>query len=254
MQAVILAAGKGTRLGPLTATRPKGLIDIAGRSLIRRSLDCIAGAGFSETVIVTGYHADMMRAHIGTRHGEMKIRFRHNRDYDHTGSMMSLLVAVPDLVSPVFSIFESDLLYHRDFARHAIEADGDVMFTADLSGSGDEVYVCADRHGQLTYLGKQASAERRDASLGEFAGITTMSLAFLARYRQTAQALMKSGDRDRHYEEVICKTATGGAAFRVQKLSGLGWTEVDNVADLERAANQTWPAIKAKNGLGPEPR
>lgn len=253
MQAVILAAGKGTRLGPLTATKPKGLLDIAGRSLIRRSLDSIAWAEFSETVIVTGYHADMLRNHIGEKHGGMKIRYRHNRDYDHTGSMMSLLAAVPDLVSPVFTIFESDLLYHRDFACRAAQSEGDVMFTADLSGSGDEVYVCADRHGQLTYLGKQASAARRAESLGEFAGITTMSLAFLARYRQTAQTLMKNGDRDRHYEELICQTASTGAACQVQQLANLGWTEVDNAADLERAKMQTWPTIKAGNGIAPEP-
>lgn len=257
MQAVILAAGKGTRLGELTATRPKCLIEIDGRSLIRRSLDCLAWAGIGETVIVTGYCADQVQAHVGTQHvggqhGRMKIRYRHNQDYDSTGSMMSLLSAVPDLDSPTFAILESDLLYHRDFAALVHGATGDVMLTAAFSGSGDEVYVAADRHGQLAYLGKQASPERIRASNGEFAGISVMSLDFLARYRRTAQDLMRRGERGHHYEEVIYWTARAGAAFGVRHAGDLAWTEIDTSGDLERARTRTWPQIEAQDGAPPQ--
>jgi choline kinase len=253
MQAVILAAGKGVRLGKLTAERPKGLLPIRGRSLLRRSLDCIAGAGFSETIIVTGYHADQMQTHIGDHHGDMKIRYRRNRDYDATGSMMSLLAAAPDLAAPHIAIFESDLLYHRDFARAAFEATADLMFTADTSGSGDEVYVCANRTGELTFLGKDASAEQRAASPGEFAGITVLTLAFIDRYRRTAHALMGNNDRQKHYEEVIAETARAGSPIVVQHMAGLAWTEVDTQADLNRASDSVWPEILSTGGAAPPP-
>ena len=252
MQAVILAAGLGTRLAALTSNRPKCMMEIEGRSLIARSLDCLVWAGFSETVIVTGFHADILRAHVGDRHGEMKIRYRLNAEYDVTGSMMSLLAAAPDLDSPIFAIFESDLFYHRDFARAAIEAEDNVMFTADLSGSGDEVYVAADRHGRLTYLGKQATPAQRADSPGEFAGITAMTQQFFARYRQTAHRLMGAGDRGRHYEEVIAETALEGVGYWVAARSGLAWAEVDNDSDLDRARGLVWPRLVAEDGLAPQ--
>ncbi|MCZ6603567.1 MAG: phosphocholine cytidylyltransferase family protein [Alphaproteobacteria bacterium] len=251
MQAVILAAGKGSRLNDLTADRPKCMIEIEGRSLIHRSLDALAWAGFREVILVTGYLADKLKAHVGERHGELKIRTRHNQDYNETGSMMSLLAAVPDLDSPDFAIFESDLLFHRDFVAQTCATQGDVILTADISGSGDEVYVCADADGQLIFLGKNADAAQRHDSPGEFAGITIMSQGFLDRYRRMTQELIRRGERQYHYEEVIYLTARAGAFCRVEGPPGLPWTEVDTAADLDRALAVIWPAIVSQDGAAP---
>ncbi len=247
MQAVILAAGKGERLGPLTQDLPKCLLEIGGRPLLLRSLDCLAAAGIGETLIVTGYLADRLRECAGTSHGSMDITYVHNGDFETTGSMVSLLAAA-EHIGGDFLLLEADLLYHRRFAEIARDADRDVMLTADFSGSGDEVYVCADGGGHLTFLGKTATAEQRQTSRGEFAGITKMSPSFLTTYCDEAAKLLDMNQGNHHYEEVILAAALNGAGFGVKACPGLPWVEIDNAADLARARNAVWPRIQAEDG------
>ena len=65
MKAMILAAGEGTRLRPITETVPKALIEVGGRPLIDYALDTVRRAGLSEVVINLHYLGDMIRAHVG---------------------------------------------------------------------------------------------------------------------------------------------------------------------------------------------
>ena len=65
MKAVILAAGMGTRLSPLTNSRPKCLVEVHGKSILQHQLESLAKAGVAECVLVTGYLSDQLRAHFG---------------------------------------------------------------------------------------------------------------------------------------------------------------------------------------------
>ena len=66
-RAIILAAGKGSRLLPLTADRPKCLIELNGRSLLEWQLDCLFEAGIAEMVVVTGFRPDLVEAALEAR-------------------------------------------------------------------------------------------------------------------------------------------------------------------------------------------
>ena len=69
MKAVILSAGQGSRLLPLTADRPKCLIDFAGRTLLDWQLDMLAGNGVTEVTLVTGFRDDQIAAALARRDG-----------------------------------------------------------------------------------------------------------------------------------------------------------------------------------------
>lgn len=116
--AVILAAGRGTRLKENTDTRPKCLVEVAGRPILSRMLDELAGHGITDIVIAVGYRADDIRRHVAERHPALAVRFVENAQYLATGSVYSLALAIDDLPSD----------------RHLLIVEGDVVLEPGLCG------------------------------------------------------------------------------------------------------------------------
>jgi len=252
MRAIILAAGLGRRLGAATVERPKCLLDVGGQTLIQRSLDNLAVCGIEETIIVTGHQAEQLRMAVGPVHRGMPVRYLHNPDFNSTGSVLSLAVGVAQLTDPSVIVLECDLLYHPAFVEAAMRGSGDALLVADVTGSGDEVFVCADGDRQLTYLGKNAPDHRRQQSLGEFAGISRFSRELLDDYRGAAKILKTNGAAGGHYEDLVLDLARAGARVGTHCCSGVPWTEVDTEADLRRARAETLPRLTRRMTLDAE--
>jgi len=84
-KAVILAAGHGSRMGALTADRPKALLEVAGYPLIDRQIDALTMYGVTNITVVTGYKHDRLREHLGTR-----VSYIYNDRYSTSNSLYSL--------------------------------------------------------------------------------------------------------------------------------------------------------------------
>jgi choline kinase len=244
MRAIILAAGRGTRLGPATIDRPKCLFEVGGRSLLHHSLVKLEQAGISETIVVVGHAAEPLLEALGGQLGAMRTLSIATPDYEKRGSLGSLLTAVEQTGTSPTLLLESDLLYHPEFLTEALCNSTSTLLTAEISGSGDEVYVCADSGGQLSYLHKAPSPERRAQALGEFAGISLLLEVTLIAFAATARRWLTENRLDPHYEEVLLDLADVGHPIAVKHCPGLPWTEVDNYADLIRARERIWPELR----------
>jgi choline kinase len=110
MKGLILAAGMGTRLFPLTRTRPKCLVHTAGRPMMEYQLDSLRRAGISETTIVVGYMAEAVRDHFGSNYRGVNISYVENTDYDKTNNLYSLWLAREKFDEDILLI-ESDLVF-----------------------------------------------------------------------------------------------------------------------------------------------
>lgn len=75
MQAVVPAAGEGTRMRPLTADRPKGLVDVAGRPLLAHVFETLVDCGVSEIVVVVGYRGEQIRDHFGPDYADVPLTY-----------------------------------------------------------------------------------------------------------------------------------------------------------------------------------
>jgi bifunctional UDP-N-acetylglucosamine pyrophosphorylase/glucosamine-1-phosphate N-acetyltransferase len=109
MQAVILAAGKGTRCHPLTLTRPKALLKIAGRTILEHNLEQLKGLA-DDVIIVVGYLGAMIRKHIGDSFGGMKVRYVEQKEIDGTGGALLLC---EKMLKGRFLVLNGDDLYSR---------------------------------------------------------------------------------------------------------------------------------------------
>lgn len=115
MKAIILAAGRGSRLGPLTENNPKCLVRLAGRPLLEWQIDALRRTGISEIAIVTGYRADLLEGFAQT--------IFHNPRWTDTNMVRSLAMAAPWLRSGSCIVSYSDIFYSADTVRSLMQGE-----------------------------------------------------------------------------------------------------------------------------------
>jgi bifunctional UDP-N-acetylglucosamine pyrophosphorylase/glucosamine-1-phosphate N-acetyltransferase len=120
MQTVVLAAGEGTRMRPLTARRPKPMLPVAGRPMLEHVLDAAVDAGASSLVLVVGYHDDAVRERFGDRYRDVPVAYALQESQE--GTAHAVRAARPHLEDAPFVVIAGDNLY-----------DGETM--ADLYAS-----------------------------------------------------------------------------------------------------------------------
>ncbi len=118
-QAVILAAGKGTRCYPLTLTRPKVLLKVANKTLLEHNLEQLEGL-VTEAIIVIGYMGEKVKEVIGVRFGKLMITYVEQKEVNGTGGA---LLACERLLDDRFLVLNGDDLYSREDIKRCISHD-----------------------------------------------------------------------------------------------------------------------------------
>lgn len=165
--ALILAAGLGTRMGELTKTRPKALLEVGGKCLIDRLLDALADEGVSEAVVNLHHHADMAEAYLKTRKGLPHIKFSDERAelLETGGGMVKALPLLPK--DAPFFVVNSDVLMTGGSPYQALttawrDADMDCLLLliprARATGHKAAGDFFMDKAGRLTRRGGADSA------------------------------------------------------------------------------------------------
>jgi 2-aminoethylphosphonate-pyruvate transaminase len=246
LHAVILAAGAGERLKPTTNTIPKGLIEIGEKSLLEYSLDALNQNGIKKVAIVIGYLGKAIMQKFGKEYKRIKINYIWNKEYRNTGSMFSLSKAKGDIDGDII-LLESDLLYDPAAIEILLDSDfKDCMLVTELSGSGDEVYICVDDNQRIVELGKNMVCEKKETAIGELSGISKFSKTFLDNLFRKAEEDYNNGQLNHHYEECAFAVSKSGAPLYAVPAKDLAWTEIDNKDDLKRAREEIYPQIKKK--------
>lgn len=231
MRGVILAAGRGSRLGEATASLPKPLLAVGGRACIDFAVEALLGV-VSEVVVVTGYQADQVEAHLAQHWGGRPIRTLRNPDLE-AGNLTSLRAARGLLGDGPFVVTNADHLFPADmYTRHFRPgADVTIACERDRTILDDEMKVLAADE-RLTDIAKTLT--RYD---GAYIGTTAVGADRVARYWAAFDAVVAEADiRTASVEMVLARLARDAAtAPRLQWIEGLRWYEVDTQEDLDLA-------------------
>ena len=122
MQAIILAAGMGKRLGEFTRNNTKCMVEVNGTKLIDRLLGQLSGLGLNRVIIVVGYKGKELREYIESTHlSSLKIEFAENPIYDKTNNIYSLSIVKDQLQEDDTLLIESDLIFSDRFFPMILE-------------------------------------------------------------------------------------------------------------------------------------
>lgn len=231
--AIILAAGRGTRMGPRGTLMPKGLFELGGYALVEESVATLRRRGIGPVIIVTGHLADAYEA-ARTSWAE-PVELRYNPLYAEQGSLRSMLVGIADREGGCVTL-ESDFIYEPRALDFPME-DKSWLLTSGPTGAGDEVYVWADArpdgHRQLRDMSKNR-AHRPEPHAGELVGVHYLAPADVARMKAVGEAVV-AANPGADYESGLVRLATE-TPIHCPLIEDLAWAEMDDEAMFERAA------------------
>lgn len=148
MKAIILAAGYGHRMRPLSDTIPKTLLTVGGKTIIGRILDGLHDNGIEQAIIVTGYRAEQLQTYLLQEYSHFRFQFVHNRRFAETNNIYSMALAFE--AAPIdddILLIESDLIYEPSVIRRIIDSPYPNVALVDSWRSGmDGTVVTVSEH------------------------------------------------------------------------------------------------------------
>jgi len=235
-QAVILAAGRGRRLGPRVEEFPKCLLKVGGKTLLDHQLAMLAAAGIDDICVVTGYHKDVVahacrgRAHL-----------IDNPDWATTNSLYSFSLT-RHWVERSVVVMNCDVLAERSILTRLLQ-DASSSFAFDSSSGDDEEHMKVEvSDGCLKSMSKSLAAARvhgENVGMLHFSGHDAKAL-----YEHAAAILAKEGRN--YWMAAAVDALSHDCDLRGVDIAGSTWIEIDYQEDLEMARQCIWPLIERR--------
>ncbi len=236
MKAVILSAGQGKRLLPLTAERPKCLLPLADKSVLGWQLEVLAANGVEQVTVVTGYGAGLVDDEIGRKtvgSPGLRVETLYNREFATSDNLVSCWQA-RDLMEGDFLLLNGDTIFEKKALERLLAGPREavtVTISRKAAYDADDMKVKLDGE-RLVRIGK-------DLDLNEVDGESIGMILFRDRggewfRRSLEKALENEAARRRWYLSVIDRMAAEDRVWTCS-VAGLGWQEIDFPEDLERA-------------------
>ncbi len=247
MRAIILAAGRGSRLRQAAdQQRPKCLMQFGGRSLLERHLHLLRQAGVEEVVLALGFRHELVEAELDRLGWQPRPQIVLNARFE-LGSVLTVHTAAHALGrGGDVLLMDADVLYHERImtALAAGEGPGNrLLMDRDFEAGEEPVKVCV-RDGVPIELRKQLAPGLQYDSIGESVGFFRFDeagarrlAALVADYIDTARAHLP------HEEAVRDLLLERGRTFEVADVTGLPWIEIDFPGDVARAAAEVLPQL-----------
>lgn len=246
MKAIILSAGQGRRLLPLTAETPKCLIPFAGRPLVEWQVRSLASAGVDDVVVVTGFEASKVdHALAAISLPGVTLRTTHNPFFELADNLASCWIARHEMKQP-FLILNGDTMIEPEIAKRVLAdpATAPITVTIDRKAEydSDDMKVRAEGE-RLLAIGKTLPSEL----------VTGESIGFLRFTAEGAKTFVAEIERLLRSEEGLKRwylSAIDGIAryhqgeVGVRSIEGLEWSELDFPIDLDRGVAMTEGWVK----------
>jgi len=245
MQAIILSAGRGSRLLPLTENLPKCLLPIGLTTVLGMQLDTLFKGGVEKVSVVTGFNAEMVDAEIGGRPAGPKVKTIYNPFFQVADNLASCWMARKAMKSD-FLLINGDTLFSPELLEKVLTAPSKpIAVTIDKKDhyDGDDMKVTLEGE-RLLAIGKTLSAQETN---GESIGM----LRFMGEGPKTFKTEIKELMRDNKgtkswFLSAIHGLAQKGTAIDTINIQGSSWSELDTPEDYEICLDLFGTSIAAR--------
>ena len=236
MKGLVLAAGPGRRLHPLTESLPKTLLPLSdGRTILDLALANLRSVGLEEVVVVTGFAAERLEeraAALEQRHG-VRLELLFNERGEDWNNAFSLWLA-RDAFADGALLVNGDTVHPRSVEESLLAARGpDVLLAVDQEKQlgEEEMKILLSEDGTLARINKQIDPTN---AAGEYIGVTLIEPAAAGPLADALEATWRR-DPSLYYEDGFQELADRGGRIHVAPIGAVDWVEVDDHADLARA-------------------
>ena len=246
MKAIILAAGEGSRLRPLTSSKPKCLAKLAGKSLLDWQINTLRQSGIKDIIVVRGY--------LGAQIERSGLKFYDNPNYATTNMVASLWCAAKEFTEDIIVSY-ADIIYNRNVIEPLIKSSAEISVVIDTNWEAywkerfddplsDAESLKIDSRGNITSIGQKS--ETLSEIEGQYIGLMKFSNFGLeklkASYHQAIQKVQKGGQawgqskpvEKTYMTDLLQGLILEGVALHAVKISG-NWLEIDSFSDYNLA-------------------
>lgn len=229
--ALLLAAGTGSRLFPLTQNSPKCLTLVNGKSILERLVIILKKKGFKRLVIVTGYQEIFIKEFLGTISGNMTIEYVYSPLYRTTNNIYSLWMA-RNIINEPFVLVESDLVFDESQLDNMISPDRIAIAPMAPWMNGSSVLI-----NQFNIVKKFVNG---NSNLGEIryktVNIYSFSLSTWHAIIERLNEYIEANNVNCYYETVFSEMiANGKLSLQTVLFDNKLWYEIDTIEDLVEA-------------------
>ena len=229
MKALILAAGIGSRLAPLTNDRPKTLVEVNGKPILFQQIDNLHENGIFDITIVAGYKAGVLKEAVESKYNGINIIY--NMNYLSTNNMYSAYLAKDYFYGQEFLMMNADVFYDSSVLETLLQDGFNNSIVTDIGTYNEESMKVIEDNGRLVRISKQITEEN---ALGSSIDIYRFSEAGGKAFFDKCTDYIKSKKEVTLWSEIALNDALADVEFKACPLVGK-WFEIDNINDLEEA-------------------
>ena len=234
--AVILAAGIGSRLKPITDNAPKCLTEVNGTPILSCALENLRTIGIKQCTIVTGYLSDMIKKSAGNSHRGMEIQYINNDSFAETNDMYSLWLA-RDILGKGAILLEGDIFFQPETLKRAVNRmkNKSCYLAGKYNGKLNEILIKTgpDRAVMSIDVMRNRGGNKDDLHFMS-TGILIIQQDYSKLFSRWLTEFVDKNNVDLLFDDVL-SAHVSDASLYVFEISHNEWVEIDTTEDLKRA-------------------
>ena len=222
MDALILAAGRGTRMGGIE--KPKCLLDFDGTALIDYQINCFKKLGINRIFVITGFHSNLIHSHVNE-----KVIYLHNENFFNSNNISSIWTARNSITDDFICVY-GDLLFNQKILQHLLQDEHDICLVIEKNVRHETMKVKIENC-NIVQVNKKIPESEAD---GNFIGMAKFNHQIIPKFFQAISTIMET-DVNTYYTSAIELLIKNGQQVNFIATNNLQWMDIDEPNEFDDA-------------------